>query len=430
MKEYDVRYGALSNEVRGLEIRIPDRDLAACVVFVRAGPANEESSREHGISHKTEHAVFKGTEKRSERDWALAADNLGSVQGAYTEKEYTAFSIEVEASKAPKSMGLLAEALSKPSFPRGPMKLENGVLVGEISDYKDDHYSKVVELFESLLYGKTNMAKSILGTERSVRLQTRRDLKRYMGKWYRGENVLVVLAGKVNRMGKLVERYFGSIPAGPVHGYKGPVGYGEPDTRVITEATNQVHFILGVPGISMRDERYSALKVIEVVLGGHSVFDEEYTIPSSKLYELIRQRYGVAYDISAISYSGSEVGYFGIKGTVRPHLFTSTLELIRNEMFDFASTVTREEVARAKEFLNFYYLKKVESTIEVARLMGVPALMFGIVEQPKEILEKIEAVRLKDVRKVAGELFLREQSRLAVLGQFDKDLKRVPKSEL
>lgn len=424
MKEYDVRYTTLPNEVRSLNIHIPDRDLAVCKVFVKAGPVNE-SQKEHGISHKLEHVLYKGTERKSEEEWSLAADRLGTGQEAFTEKEYTAFSVEVLAGRLPKSMALLAEVLSKPGFPRGPIKLENDVLVGEMSDYKDDGSSRVEELFESLLYdGKTGMARSILGTKKSVRAQTRGDLKKYMGRWYRGENVLVVLSGKVNRMGKLVEENFGSLPPGPVEESNGIVKYGKPGIKVIMEATNQVHFILGVPGVPMGDSRFFSQQVMEVILGGHSVFDE-HTIPSSLLYNLIRVKRGSAYDISAVSYSGKQAGYFGIRGKVQPRLFRDTLGLVQDEMFGLASKITKEDVARAKEFLKYYYARKVERTTDVAQLMGFSALMFDVVLQPAEVLKRIESVGLNDIRKIASEILIPEQTRLAVLGPINENLKWV-----
>lgn len=397
--------------------------MAVCKVFVKAGPVNE-TSKEHGIGHKLEHNLYKGTEKRSEEELNLAADRIGAGQVAHTEMEYTGYSMEVVRKKAPKSMELLAEVLSRPSFPRGKIKLENGVLVTEMADYKDDDFDRVLGLFQSLVYAGTPMSKSILGTERSIKSQNRRDLKRYKDKWYRGENILVVLAGKVSRMGQYVEEFFGKLPPGPVEKLDGNVGYGEPGTKVLTDSTNVVHFILGVPGVSMGDERFFTLQILETILGGHSVFEEEYTIPSSKLYDIIRRRHGISYDISAVSDSGSEVGYFGVKGTVRPHLFNDTLGLVKKEMFGLVSSVTREDLARAKAFLlNFYYPKKVEETMKVAQLMGVPALLLGIIQQPAEIVKKIQAVKLSDIRKAANEILVPELAYLAVLGP--KDLKGI-----
>lgn len=416
MLEFETRFGTLSNGVRKLEIPIPHDETAVCAVLVKAGSRNELTRKEAGISHAIEHKVYRGTTRRSGKDYALALDRLGSDANAYTDREHTMFYVDVEAKHAPKSLELLSEALVHPSFPRANMKRENKVLLGEMADYEDNVYEVAVEAFESLIYGRTSMAKPIFGTKETVMAHTKRDMDNYMKKWYRGENVLVVLAGKIRRMGNLVEKYFGNLPPGPVLLTAGTAGYGSEKLRVITEPTTQSYFVLGVPGVAMGDLSYHTFRVIETILGA---------MESSRLYSKLRNRRGSVYYVETASDVGSEVGYLAFKGSVQPRLLTKTLETVKNEMFNLSKTVTREDVIRAKTFLRGDFLRKMRNTLQIAEILGVPALFLNTVEQPKEMLEKIDRVTLSDVRNLAKKILIPEEARLAVLGPFDERLKRV-----
>ncbi|HKC05056.1 MAG TPA: pitrilysin family protein [Patescibacteria group bacterium] len=416
MIEFETRYDSLSNGVRRLEIPIPHDETAVCAVFVKAGSRNEITRREAGISHAIEHKVYRGTTMRSGNDYALAVDRLGSDSNAYTDREHTMFHIDVEAKYAQKSLELLSEVLVKPDFPRRAMKKENGVLVGEMADNNDNPYVLLSETFENMLYGKNSMSKPILGTKDSVRAHTKRDLTRYMDKWYRGENVLVVLAGKIKRMGNLVEKYFGSLPPGPVTEPLDKVGYGKERQRILTIDSGQAHFILGVPGISMKDPNFYTFQIMESVLG---------SMESSRLYSKVRSSKGLVYDISTSNEVGTEVGYLSIEGSVQPQLLAKTLKTVKTEIFNLSKTITREEVIRAKTFLRGNLLRRMRNTLKIAEMLGIPALFLNIVEQPKQILEKIDRVTLSDVRNLAKTLLVPEEMRLAILGPFDENLKRV-----
>lgn len=399
-----------------MEIPIPHDETAVCAVLVKAGSRNELTRKEAGISHAIEHKVYRGTAKRSGNEYSLALDRLGSDTNAYTDREHTMFYIDVEAKYAQKSLELLSEALVSPSFSRRNMKKENKVLISEMADHEDNIYEVAVEAFERLIYGKTSMAKPIFGTRETVMAHTKRDLDGYMKKWYRGENVLVVTAGKIKRMGSLIEKHFGNLPPGPILLTAGPAGYGTEKLSVVTEPTTQAYFVLGVPGVVMGDPNYHAFRIIETILG---------SMESSKLYSRLRNCRGSLYDISTYSDVGSEVGYLAFSGSVQPRLLIGTLEIVKSEMFNLNKTVTREDVIRAKAFLRGDLLRRMRNTLGITEILGVPALFLNVVEQPKQMLEKIDRVTLSDVRNLAKRMLVPEETRLAVLGPFNEKLKRV-----
>ncbi|KKU10435.1 MAG: Processing peptidase [Candidatus Woesebacteria bacterium GW2011_GWB1_45_5] len=429
MKEYDIRFRSLSNDVRHLEIHMPERETASCIVFVKTGSRNETGPGEAGISHALEHKIYAGSKKRLGTERGLAVDRLGANESANTEKEYTEYYINLHSDYVPNALELLSEIFVRPTFPRGLLKIENKVIVGEIKDYRDDYPSTIQEQFEGLLFDKTNMAKPILGTVASVTSQTRKQLMDYMKRWYKGGNIMVALVGNVRRTGKLVEKYFGKLPPGPTELFEGTAGYGKLRRRVATKDTDQTYFVFGVPALPLGHEDYYAMRIIEIILGGHQVLDER-TVQSSKIFEEVRSKRGLAYEISTSSFSGSDTGYIAVGGSVQPRNLHKTLEVVKKEMFDFASTVTREEVMRAKQFFRDYLTTQLDNPNSTAELLGVPALLLNKVERPSEMFEKIDAVNLKNVRDLASKLLVPEEARLAVLGPFDDELRRVPKSQL
>jgi predicted Zn-dependent peptidase len=177
----------------------------------------------------------------------------------------------------------------------------------------------------------------------------------------------------------------------------------------------------------MGDERFYTLRVIEAILGGHEVLDDR-TIQSSMLYDKLRIENGITYEVSATSFSGSDVGYLGVQGIAQPQDLQQTLDIVKKVMYRLASKVTREQVSMAKNFLSDHIIQQIDTSHGAAEFLGVPALILDKVEKPSEILEKIQAVTLKDVRNLASELLVPEQTRLAVLGPFkevDGELKRV-----
>ena len=428
MKEYEIRYRSLPNDVRHLEIMMPERETASCMVLVKTGSRNEIEKGEAGISHALEHKIYLGSRKRSGSDRGFAVDRLGSNESASTEKEYTQYYINLRYNHLPKALELLSEIFKNPTFPRGVVKIENESIVGEIKDYRDDFQSTVEEEFESLLYNGSEMAEHILGNPRSVKSQSKRDLLNYMNKWYRGKNMMVVLAGNVKRTGKLVEKYFGSLAAGPAPSFEGRAIFGKPDTKVITKNTDQAHFVVGVPGLSLGDPEYFTMRAIEVILGGHQVLDDR-TVQTSKIFTQVRSKRGLAYEISTMTFSGADSGYLIVSGSAQPNNLNKTLDIVRKEMYGLSQSVTREDVAIAKQFLVDFLTTELDTPEKAALLIGVPTLFLDRRIIPSEMFATVDAIDLKKVRSLAERLLIQSEERLVVLGPFDKNLRRVPKSE-
>lgn len=435
MREFEADYSQLSNGVRVLKIRVPNDELTAITVCVDTGSRNDlyPEGLSHallhqiaifngklGITHEVEHYVFKGTEDMSERELNLIADGLPSDWSARTDEQKTIYYLETFNHKAAKGIDLLARILADPSFPEEPVETEKKLILDEIRSYRDDEPATILETWKGLLFKGSAMATPILGNEESVAATSRQDIVNYHDKFYRGNRMLVIVTGNTDGVDDQIAESFGKIKPGEDQ-FEGSVSYGEPGTIVMTDNTDQAHFVIGVPGVAMNDERYCALKVIEVLLGGHTVTDLDISIPSSKIYNALRVESGTAYEVTCKVDSGKDSGYLAIQGQVEPSLLIDTLNMVKKQMFNLSET-TEEEFENAKNFWELYFLKIIKNNLSLAYLMGEPTLYFGTIIQPEEMIRNIQSVTLEDVKRVAQELIREDQIRLAVLGPFDQDL--------
>lgn len=439
MREFPTNFDTLANGVRVLKIEVPNDDLTAISVYVDTGSRNDiytqsigqssiqRQKGKYGLAHQVEHAVFKGTAYKSERQLNIDADSLPADWSASTDDQMTIYYMETLGSRAKKAIDLLSEILSFPSFPRKPVLMEKQVIKQEIRNYRDDEPSTILEKWKELLYKGSSIARPILGTRSSVDSTTRKNVIDFYNQFYTGNRMLVALAGNVDGLDDHIAGSFGRIKPGASETFEGSAGYGKPGKVVITKNSTQAHFVIGVPGVPINDDRYYPLKIVEYILGGHSVTTLDMSLPSSRLYEALRVKNGIAYEVTCSVSAGKDTGYLAVQGQVEPQLLSLTLEMVKDEMLSLSSGITEAEFERAKTFWELYFLKVIKNNLSLAYLMGQPALYYNSVVQPAEIIRRIKSVKQEDVIGVAQELLTEDQLRLAVLGPFNKNLHIIKK---
>lgn len=424
MKEYEIRYDSLPNKVRTLEIPILGAENTACVAFVKTGSRNENPEKESGISHLLEHVVYHGTKRyRSQEKWSDAVDGLGPYQNADTDYENTRFYIHAGGEYTKDSLKLLGELLARPLLTPEAIKHEKKYIQSEMASEGSVIEDAVRDLFEQLLFEGTALGNPINGNIEILKTHTQRRVQAYKDRWYRGGNILVVVAGKVGRIKGILEDSFGAIPQGPIEPFINPPGYGKSrkDVHTVHTPTDDVHFALGFPGVPLNDPRYYALKVAGAILGGND------SIGGSLLYQNIQTKNGGPYDLKTYLKSGSDFGYLAIQGAVSPVNLEKTLGGVQGEVFKLAENITAKKMENAKRFLVGDLKRGLESTLEVAHTMGIPTLLYDKVVSRSEIVRKIKAVSLDDVKSVANELLKPEEERLLVFGPVNDKLRRARK---
>ena len=412
--QFDVNYTKLKNGVRVLTVPLPGVDSVTAMILCKTGSRNE-TLPQAGISHVLEHMVFKGTTKYpSPMAIAEAVDGIGAEQNAFTSKEYTGYYITSAAKHLGLTLDIQSQMLTAPLLPQDDLNREREVIVEEINMYEDQPMSKANEEFENLMYDGSAMGRMIIGTKETVRATTSEDLRRYMDRWYRGSNMLVVIAGKItnpkfsnSQMEDLLEEKFGNMGSGTIDNYETMAEYGKAEARHFKKKTEQAHFYLGVPGLAITDPRRYALQMGQVVLGGGM---------SSRLFNEIREKRGLAYYVKADLDLNFDCGYLGVRAGVKLEKLGEAMKVVKEEMLKLVETITETELAKAKEFVLGHMPLSLEGSMDVAQFYGMRALVMDEIRHPDEVTKKVGSVTLDEVKKVVSELVSEDKIRSVVVG--------------
>ena len=396
--QFDVNYSKLTNGVRVLIIPMPGVESVTAMILCKTGSRNE-TLPQAGISHVLEHMVFKGTTKYpSPMAIAEAVDGIGAEQNAFTSKEYTGYYITSAAKHLELTLDIQSQMLTEPLLPQDDLDREREVIVEEINMYEDQPMAMASEHFENLMYDGSSMGRLIIGTKETVRATTSEDLRKYMDRWYRGGNILVVIAGKITNpkfSNSQIEEKFGKMGTGDINKYETGATYGKAEAKHYKKKTEQAHFVMGVPGLATTDPRRYALQMGQIVLGGGM---------SSRLFNEIREKRGLAYYVKADLDMNSDCGYLSVRAGVKLEKLAEAMKVVKEEMLKLASTITEAELAKAKEFILGHMPLSLEGSMDVAQFYGMRALIMDEIRHPSEVIKMVNEVTLEQVKEVIGEL--------------------------
>ena len=408
--QFDVNYSKLKNGVRVLTIPMPGVESVTAMVLCKTGSRNE-TLPQAGISHALEHMVFKGTTKYpSPMAIAEAVDGIGAEQNAFTSKEFTGYYITSAAQHLGLTLDIQSQMMTVPMLPQDDFNREREVIVEEINMYEDQPMAMASEHFENLMYDGSSMGRLIIGTKETVRATMSEDLRKYMDRWYRGGNMLVVVAGKISNpklSNSQIEEKFGGMGEGNIDPYETSASYGKAEAQHKMKKTEQAHFVMGVPGLSINDPRRYALQMGQIVLGGGM---------SSRLFNEIREKRGLAYYVKADLDMNFDCGYLSVRAGVKLEKLGEAMKVVREEMLRLADTITEVELNKAKEFVLGHMPLSLEGSMDIAQFYGMRALVMDEIRQPSEIVEKVSRVSLDEVKKVVGEMVQEQLIRSVVVG--------------
>lgn len=406
--QFDVSYTKLKNGVRVLSVPLPGVDSVTAMVLCKTGSRNE-TLPQAGISHVLEHMVFKGTKKYpTPMDIAEAVDSIGAEQNAFTSKEYTGYYITSASKHLGLTLDIQSQMLTAPRLPQDDLNREREVIVEEINMYEDQPMSKANEEFENLMYDGSSMGRMIIGTKETVRATTSDDLRDYMDRWYKGSNMLVVVAGNLAGLSpNLIEEKFGMMNSSPLEKYETVASYGKAEHRHFKKKTEQAHFYMGVPGLSINDPDRWALQMGQVVLGGGM---------SSRLFNEIREKRGLAYYVKADLDMNFDCGYLGVRAGVKLEQLSEAMKVVKEEMYKLADTITEAELAKAKEYILGHMPLSLEGSMDVAQFYGMRALVMDEIRHPDEVVKNISKVTLNDVKNVVARTIDKDKMRSVVVG--------------
>jgi predicted Zn-dependent peptidase len=384
-------------------------------IWVRRG-SRHETPELNGICHFIEHAVFKGTQRRSARDIAVESDRLGGNLDAFTTHEMTGFAVKVADRSLPEAFDLLADLLRNPRFDQNDLDREQKVILEEMKMVEDTPDELLGELFNAAYFPGHALGRPIEGTEETVTSFDRHTIAAFHEREFSPSNLVVAAAGNVDheRLVELVEKAFtGSL----VNGNGRPALVEEspaPAAPILIEQKKeleQAHLVIAAPWPDAKDDdRYAASMLASVVGGG----------TSSRLWQTVREERGLAYSVGAGGSTFSDVGVFTIYAGTSPEHLDEVLDLSLAEMRRVVTeSVPEEELKLAKDQALSSILLGLESSSSRVSALARQEIIHGRRISPAESIEKIEAVTPEDLQRVARKFFISESLALGALGNLN-----------
>ena len=337
----------------GIE-EMPSTRAVSIGVYVGVG-ARDESPEQSGVSHFLEHLLFKGTADRSAQDISRAVDRVGGDINAFTSKEYTAFFCRLPARYAVEGIELLGDVLTSPSLRDGDVESERQVILEELAMDDDSPDDVVHREFARQVFAGHPLGRDTAGERPTVRSLTGDEIRRFHADHYRAGNTVVAVAGAVgtDEIRRAVDCAFGGFPSGDgTIPRSAPCAIGRDTT--IPDDTEQVHLIVGGRALRRLDPDRESLDVVDHVLGGGL---------SSRLFDEIRERRGLAYSVFSGTASYSDAGAWSIYAGTMPEHAATVRALIDDELARLvADGITDEELAIAKGFLTGSYEMSLEDS--------------------------------------------------------------------
>ncbi|MDX3077914.1 pitrilysin family protein [Streptomyces sp. NPDC088354] len=420
-----VRRSVLPGGLRVVTETLPTVRSATFGIWAAVG-SRDETPALNGATHYLEHLLFKGTARRSALEISSAIDAVGGEMNAFTAKEYTCYYARVLDTDLPLAIDVVADMLTGSLIRQEDIDAERGVVLEEIAMTEDDPGDQVHDLFATALLGDSPLGRPVLGTVETINALTRDQVHRFYRKHYDPTRLVVAAAGNIDHdaVVRQVRRAFEdagalrdpeAVPRPPRGGSKTLRSQGR--VEVLERRTEQAHVVLGMPGLSRHDDRRWAMGVLNTALGGGM---------SSRLFQEVREKRGLAYSVYSYTSSFADSGLFGVYAGCQPRRVPEVLKICREELHKVAENgLDDEELRRAVGQFSGSTVLSLEDTGALMNRIGKSELCWGEQMSVDATLERIAAVTPEEVRAVARDV-LGQRPSLAVIGPLkDKQVARL-----
>jgi predicted Zn-dependent peptidase len=402
------RITTLDNGVRVVTERMENVRSVALGFWIGTGSAME-SEEQAGLSHLLEHMLFRGTDSHRSEEIDQIFDAMGAEINAGTDRETTSLFTRVLDRHLERALSVMGEMVWRPRFE--DLTAEREVVLEEIAMYEDDPQDRVFDLLGEAVFGSHPLGRAVIGRAEVVRAIELDGLHSFHAERYLPQSIVVAAAGSVDHEDLVQMVAAASAPSttaqSPIDADGGAPSF-ERRVRFLSKDTEQYHVCLGGRGIDRHDERRFALRVLEGVLGGTS---------SSRLFQEVREKRGLAYSVFSFSNLHARTGEVGLYVGTRPDNLQEAIATIAKELERFVeSPATEEELTRSRENLKGRVVLSLESTAARMNRLGSSVLSELPILSVDEIIDRIDAVELADLRQLAGELFACERLSVAGVG--------------
>ena len=398
----------LKNGIRILTKTMPHTRSVSMGVWVNVGARDEDLS-ESGLSHFIEHMIFKGTRRRSAFQIAKEFDAIGGHTNAFTTMENTCYHAKVMDTHTATMVDILSDIFLNSIFDPSEIEKERPVILQEIGMVEDSPDEYVHLLSGKNFWGDSPLGRSILGSPENIIRFDADLIKKFFHRLYQPDRIVISVAGNVEHasIADRVGPAFESIRPG-----NGIAKRLAPQCQSLVDLNyrelEQVHVCMGAPGLSITDPRRYAYSLLNTILGGNM---------SSRLFQEIREKRGLAYTVYSFITSHVDTGVFGTYFAVDPKRALETTELVLDEIHKLKNdAVAAAELQGAKEYTKGSLLLASESNDNQMVRGAQNEIIFNRDIPLKEVIDKVESVTTTEMLDLAKDLFEKEKMVLTTLG--------------
>jgi predicted Zn-dependent peptidase len=386
----------LPNGIRILTENIPHIQSFSLGFWFNVG-SRDEARKNNGITHFIEHMLFKGTKKRSARKIADDIEAYGGYLNAFTSKENTCYYGRGLGNNLERTFDVISDMIQNPTFKISEIKKEAGVVIDELLDINDNPEELIFDKFEEILFAGNSLSMPIIGTEKNIKNFSQQDLFDFIDERYGFNNMIISASGSVehDKLLRLTDKYF-SKDLGK-RGVKrkllniAPA----PDHRIV-KSIQQVHMILGKATYGYQDKKRITANILSHILGEGS---------SSRLFQIIREKNGIGYQVNSFLNSFYDISSFGIYVSTNEKQADKAQSLVLNEFKKIREKlVSEKELSRAKEYIKGNMILNLESTTSRMFRISNSELYYNRLVTIEEVIKMIDSVTVKEILEIANEI--------------------------
>lgn len=398
----------LNNGIRIIAEEMPSAMSCTLNIWLNVGSIDEEISN-NGVSHFIEHIVFKGTKTRTALDIAEQSENVGANLNAFTDREHTCYHTRILSEHALIALELFLDMIFNSSIKDEDFDIEKQVILEEIKMYEDTPEDLVQDLLYEVIWKGHPLGKPITGNLETITALKKGTVTRFMSDMYTPDNIIISFAGKfdLDSIVKKVEELTSNIKTRCKKKEIPPLTL-TPDIFVVDKSIEQTHLSFATKGVSVYDEDRYTLAVVDIALGGGM---------SSRLYQEIREKRGLAYSISSYYHTNRLGGLFGVYAAIPPKEVNYVIDLILKELNTLREHGLKpDELERAKMQLKTSLFLELESSMVRASRNALYDFYYNKFITPEEINHSVDSIINERIIRLANEIVTPKYYTLSIVG--------------
>jgi predicted Zn-dependent peptidase len=410
------------NGLRVILNSMPHMESTSMGIWIAAGSRYEDKNNS-GISHFLEHMVFKGTPTRSNRKIKEEIEGRGGALNGFTSEEITCYITRVSSRHIDIALDVLSDMVLKASLKDTDIERERPVIIEEIKMYRDLPPHHIHDVLSELMWPNHSLGLSIAGDVASVGYITRQDLVDYKKKHYIPENMALALCGNLgftHVIRKIKNIFDTGVEIKPTVAAEFNKLQSRPQVKILYKDTEQTRLCIGLHTFGRMHKDRFALMLLHIILGANM---------SSRLFENVREKKGLAYDIGTEIKKYKDVGAFIVNAGLDHRKVVETTKIIRDELIKIKEElVPKAELERAKEYFTVQLSLALEDTMDHMLWLGEHIVTTNEIPSKKDIIEKVEDISSRDIQRVAKTIFTASNINLALIGPMrDKEKIKIEK---